>query len=292
MKLRDSMLHKLGICLFAIPFFFFCISAEAKIEETDTISDILNEVDQNTLVFFDIDDTLITTESFLGSSPWWDYFVKKISSANFSDKWTPEIYSTIYKILCKVPMVLIEPGTEQMIEALQKKGIPTFALTARGKNENFHPEADLGTHQHLTSVGIDFTKTVLPIAIDPHTAQFFSYGVVFTRYQEKGPFLEIFIKNLDLHSSKIVFVDDKIEQLKSVEKAVEGMGIDFYGYRYGRLDAQHQQFNVLFANIQLEALVKHDQVLSNEDAMEKAEAQPHLHPEYFMDHLIQKWSTP
>lgn len=284
------MWNKLITSIFILSVFLLPFQSDAKITETHCIADILSEADQDTLVFFDIDDTLINTTSMLGNSPWWYYFTSKVSKANLQQAMVPQIYAVIQKILHEVPIGLIEPCASDIVGTLQARGILTLALTARSKTADYMPAADMKTHHHLNSVGIDFTRTPLPKNVEGEVAGFFSYGIIFTHYQEKGPFLKTFLKNMGLHPSKIIFVDDNAIQMKSVEKAVESMGISFAGYRYGRLDHFHAKFDPLIANIQLEALVNDSRVLTDEEAQHIARANPGRNPDYFMDHLIHFWS--
>ena len=284
-KLNKSIMAFLTICLFFLP-----VQSQAKIVETHCFADVLSEVDQNTLVFFDIDDTLINTTSMLGNTPCWRYLVSTISKSNLPlDKVRPHINAVIQKILRKVPMGLIDPCASEVVRKLQLQGILAFALTARCLKVDYMPAADYRAYEHLKSVGIDFTLTPMPKNIDADTSRFFSYGIIFTDYQEKGPFLKAFLQNLDLHPAKIVFIDDSAKQMKSVENVVEQMGIPFAGFRFGKLDNFHAQFDPLIVNIQLEALLKHDRVLSDEEAGNIAQINSDLDPHYFINELIQAW---
>lgn len=265
---------------------------QAKIIETSCFADILTEVDSNTVVFIDIDDTMINTTSMLGNTLWWNYFVSHVTKANLPlDKARPKINLVIQKILEKVPMYLIEPRTSEIIKKFQSQGILTFALTARCINADYMQAADLGTYKHLKSVGIDFTLTPLPKQVDADTARFFSYGIIFTDHREKGPFLKTFLNNMDLHPTKIVFIDDNMKQIESVESVVESMNIPYTGFRYANLDNFHKQFNPLIGNIQLEALLKNDQVLSDDEAFEIAQKNKDLNPDYFLNELIEVWRS-
>lgn len=265
--------------------FLVPIQSQAKIIETHRLADILTEVDRDTIIFFDIDDTLINSPYMLGNSSWWRYFVATLLNANIN-KGTPEIYQLVKKIINKIPMVLIESDTAEHIKNLQMQDILTFGLTARKINNEYSQPHGLGTHEHLKSVGINFTFTPLPKPLDDTTKRFFSYGIIFTDHQKKGPFLQNFLNNMSLRPAKIVFIDDQLDQLYSVKNSVESMGIQFVGYRYGKLDNLHANFNPLIANIQLEALIKNDQLISDEEALSIAQKNPGLDNDYFMNELI------
>lgn len=274
----------IAVCLFFIP-----CQTQAKIIETCNFADILTEIDAETLVFFDIDDTLINTTSMLGNTPCWNYLVSKFFHTKWSSDKTLDIYAVIQKILHHVPMSLIEPNTADIIQDLQQQGILVLGLTARTKNANYMQEADKRTYDHLKSVDIDFSLTPLPNS-NKSPLSFFSYGIIFTDTQDKGPFLKTFLTHLGLHPKKVVFIDDKLSQIKSVQKSLKSINIPFVGFRYGKLDNFHTRFNPLIVNIQLEALIKESQVLSDEEAEEIALQNPHFSSDYFIQELINKWS--
>lgn len=279
-------------CMFFVAIGVLILSTfqlNARVVETSNFADILHDVDSETLVFFDIDDTLINTSTMLGNTPWWSYFVSKISNADIHpDTKVLEIYPVVQKILKQVPMRLIDTEASAIIKNLQQRGITTFALTARCLHADYMHEADVCTYEHLKSVGIDFTLTPAYVRLDHTACSFFSHGVIFTDHQEKGPFVKEFLKSFNLNPKKIVFIDDSPRQMKSVEKAVESLGIAFHGYRYSKLDHFHTKFDPMIVNIQLQSLVHFDKVLTDEEALEYAN--PSLDKDYFLNSLIERWS--
>ncbi len=265
------------------------LKTHAKIVETHCLSDILTEIDSDTLVLFDLDDTLINTPTMLGNTLWWNYFIPKVSSAGLSDHVRPEIYAVIHKIIQKVPIGLIEGSSKDIIWNLQNQGITILALTARSHDPDYMPKAGQFTYQQLKALGIDFSRTSLPHLSDENIPHFFNYGIIFTSHQEKGPFLKNFLDKMGKYPGKVVFIDDNLKQLKSVESSLEAMRIPFFGFRYGRLDNFHTQFDRLVANIQLEALLKKDLILSDDIAKKMAENNSQKDSDYYINHLIQEW---
>ncbi|MBS4171437.1 DUF2608 domain-containing protein [Neochlamydia sp. AcF95] len=272
--------------------FLFSMPLSAKVVETHRFADILQEVDPHSIIFFDIDDTLINTTSILGNTPWWSYFVSKMATANLSkEEARLEVNKIIQKIMLQVPMRLIDPSAAEIIKKLQQQGILTFALTARCLNPDYMQEADLCAYKHLKSVGIDFSLNRLPKLIDSNSYKCFSQGIIFTDYQDKGPFLKNFLNHHSLRPSKVIFIDDSPRHMKSVESMVEAMGIPFCGFRYSQLDHFHKQFDPLLANIQLEAFLQNDRLLSDEEALKIAQAEPDKNPDYFINELMRKWQN-
>lgn len=253
------------------------------------ISDIVQEITSDTLVLFDIDDTLLNTQILLGNSAWWQYFITTLNASGYDKKYQPEITSIIQKILTKVPVLPIDPISPEIIKSLQCKGIMTLGLTARFlKADYLETMGDL-SHYQLKSFGVNFSQTPLPNCNNPRLHQFFLDGIIFTNHNPKGPYLKEFLALMGLHPKKIVFIDDSVKQMSSVENTVESLGIEFTGFRYGTLDHFHSAFNPLVANIQLEALVKEGQLVSDEEALQFAKAHPELDPHYFVNALIQNW---
>ena len=60
-------------------------------------------------------------------------------------------------------------------------------------------------------------------------------------------------------------IDDKEEELRSIEQVMEEMGIPFLGLWY-RYVEKTQQFNPQIANIQLEKMLQKQHLLSDEEA--------------------------
>lgn len=260
----------------------------AKVIQTQQITDILQEVTPDTIVFFDIDDTLLNTKILLGNSSWWKYFTEKVRASNYNVKNQSEVLALIRKILTEVPVVPIDPCSVEIIKSLQDKGIITLGLTARFLRAEYLDTMDDLSYKQLKSFGVDFTKNSLSNQ-SGKTLNFFSHGVIFTDHNPKGPYLKEFLSHMNIHPKKIIFVDDSENQMKSVEEAVEGLGIHFIGFRYGALDHYHRSFNPLIANIQLEAFLNENKILSDEEAMHLVKANPCLDPHYFLDKLIQQW---
>lgn len=284
------MLKKIFVSILIFGFLSLSHSLSAKIVETCYFDDIFAEIDQQTLVLVDIDDTLINTTSMLGNTSWWNYFVSKIKNAHLPlEVVRPDINEVIRKILFNVPMGLIESHIANSIKKLQTQGISVFALTGRSMKADYLNRPDLFTHETLNNLGIDFAITSVPEYHDAKTCPFFSYGIIFTDHQNKGPFLKEFLSSMDFCPKKVVFIDDNLIQMKSVEDTLALMGIPFVGFRYGRLDKIHRSFDPLLVNIQLEALIKDDLVLSDEEAVKVAQENSYSNPDYFMDELIHYW---
>jgi hypothetical protein len=240
----------------------------AEIREIDRIDELILEVDPKTFVFLDIDETLIESPIMLGGKTWRRYVhhvVAKIRMAEQVEQFHDKL--TLF-IANRVPYVPIENNAPACMKALQEKNGLVFCLTARGREHWYDlPGVDgeeLGV-THLKQAGFDFSSdkwAYNPLFSHPSYARgiFFAYPI-----EDKGELiLELFSKT-DFRPSKVVFADDKMSHVKSVQKALDTLGIPSVCFHYSLID-KYRPFDPLTAYIQLEKLFFEEKVLSDFDA--------------------------
>ncbi len=252
--------------LFCVLSVLFLISnLNGQIIKTSNIQDVREEITDDTLVLFNIAEVLMDTETSLGTQSW-----RKYIRARLDSKRHDELSLFVFE---NVPPKSPEPSIPELIRELQSQGVVTLAFTSRGRSEWYAsqvPNVDLITEKLLLQIGIDFSKTQLSkeLTLLPNLfAEFYHKGIIYAgNNKDKGELLlEIFEKTGYL-PSKIIFVDDKIDSLKSVEKTLNSLNIPFVGYAYSRTAKDHANFDPLIANIQLDWLITHGQVLTDEEA--------------------------
>lgn len=172
-----------------------------------------------------------------------------------------------------------------MISDLQSANVPVLAFTARGRSQWYTSDiegVDQFTYQQLTHAGIDFNRTSIPAALQNLESVYFDKGTIFAQHIKKGDLLKHLFKDLEYQPSSIIFVDDKLDQVQSVEAAVTEAGIPFKGFWYRRVELDNKAFNPMAANLQLESLLLNDEILSDEQAQELLSSLPQNDPtEYF-----------
>ena len=57
-------------------------------------------------------------------------------------------------------------------------------------------------------------------------------GIIFTSGLDKGMVLEYILKKYNYYPKIIIFIDDLIENIKSLQKTCFKLNIDFYGFHY------------------------------------------------------------
>ncbi|MGH2612884.1 MAG: DUF2608 domain-containing protein, partial [Rhabdochlamydiaceae bacterium] len=147
---------------------------------------------------------------------------------------------------------------------------------------------DRFTYQQLSYVGIDFKKTKIPLELKSLEATYFCDGIIFAQHIKKGDLLTHLFKDLKYHPSCIIFVDDKLDQVQSVEAAVKAAGIPFTGFWYRRSELDRKNFNPMITNIQLESLLLEGKIISDNTALELARTKQNAHPQdYFTEFFAQ-----
>lgn len=267
----------------------FSVSIHAEIKEINNIDDIRPYITQSTdLVLFDVDDTLITNSTSIGSPAWRSWAKTKIPAvtADFV------IYDALTLFMAqKVDYKPVDPSTVLLISELQSDNVPVFAFTARGRSEWYTTTiegVDQFTHQQLNQVGIDFNRTLIPAELQNLEPEYFNNGIIFAKHIIKGDLLKHLFKDLNYLPTSIIFVDDRLDQVQSVEAAVAETGIPFIGFWYTRVELENK-FDPMAANLQLESLLLNNEILSDEQAQDLLSNTPQSDPVEYLKSIFEKF---
>jgi hypothetical protein len=282
------MIGMMSVLLFASTAFNSLISHESKpivleslvsspkvgdLIEIDTLAQVVGEIDDpRSLIFIDIDDTLIDFETHIGCKQWRSQ-IKKTSLKSYHD-------GLILYIAKQMTMVPVEQETAVVIKELQKKGYFLFPLTARERDCWYDlvgiPDIDELTHQALLNAQMDFTQTSRPDYFDQMNQDNFYRGIYFSKHplgseKTKGETIKDLLAPLlyspvNLQEIKICFIDDKREQCESVLSAIKELGIQGKVFWYRACEKNHRDFDFTASLVQLESLLFDHKMLSNEEA--------------------------
>lgn len=210
---------------------FISISTFADIEPIFSISDveILEAQKNETLVVFDIDDTLTILSEPAFQRP----NFKSHHSELFAQIMDP--LSLKEKVVAfTLPLLttsgeLIESVSPLSMQKLHTEGVKTIGLTAAMGGEIGQASLEERRIKELKRVGIDFSHSFLdlPEVVFPNFEKpiygklpVFKNGILFTNENNKGQVLVEFLKILDWKPKQIIFVDDRLDHLKAVENAL------------------------------------------------------------------------
>ena len=208
------------------------------------LAKILKLATKDHLVIFDVDDVLIMpSEEDDFRHPYRAQLWQSISNRLMPTK-AEHLYSNI---LSAIKRTLIESRIVNIFNHLQSQKIPAIALTAMGTG-NFGIINDMEAlrFKELNKVGISF-KPLTPLKdeqlapelkgkdiVFKHCAGIpkLKDGIIFTAGIDKGLVLEYMFNKYNYYPKAIIFIDDVLENLKSLQKSCTKLKIDFCGFHY------------------------------------------------------------
>ncbi|MCH9621499.1 MAG: hypothetical protein S4CHLAM20_09190 [Chlamydiia bacterium] len=222
----------------------FCTAVSflsAEIIESSTIADMDKYKEEGVLFLYDIDNTLVTLPQDLGTDQWFQERLKtnrsRIENKQKALDRTLNEWAAFQQLSKPIE---VEPGSDKIIKAQQDDHIMMMGFTTRGVTMSRN------TIIQLEELGIDFSRSAL---ID-HDYLFvqgrsviYRNGVLFTAATHKGTTLFSFLDKLGINPRKIVFINDKWDNLRAVEETCEKRKIPFIGLRYGYLDERVRAFD-------------------------------------------------
>lgn len=222
-----------------------------KIVESNKIVDLLDYVDEETLVLLDIDNTLIESMQHVGSVAWFSYMLDKLENTGLDTKEAiNRIYPVWLELQYAVQVRTVEKDTASVVKQLHNQGIKTMGLTARG--------FDLGkrTVEQLNSVEIFIeNNTIYHKKVELDTLSGFVDGILFMNPEgDKGERLFQFLDKINFSLKKVVFVDDSPFFIDGVKSFFVEKKIPFIGIRYGGADARLKTFSPAHADDELRTI--------------------------------------
>ncbi|MGS2719776.1 DUF2608 domain-containing protein [Paraglaciecola aestuariivivens] len=198
---------------------------------------------ESTLVILDIDDTLLTASEFFGSDKWYDWQRGRALQPNGQAQPISEqdkvaclfdVLGMTYEIASNIPT---QANMQSLVAQVQQD---LLILTARSGNYR------AATMRELNRNGIDLKTKALtakdqglhyPKTHNGRTATL-SYvdGVFMVQGMDKGVMLLDLLKRLNKSYQAVVFVDDKSHNINNMANALKSAGIDYYGFKYTRVD--------------------------------------------------------
>lgn len=224
----------------------FAGQAFSQVREINFMEEIIQEIDGDTLVIFDIDNTVIEPTGQVGSDQWYYYLAQKFQSlenlslgdAHYKAE---RLWNTAQSY---IKTQAVEEQTPQIIARLQERNIPVMALTARSR------EIAEITRQQLSESNINFQKSS-PKYNYAHNSTRYEGGILYQGEGfDKGKTLVEFLRHTNLKPKKIVFIDDKEKNTNNVNRALQELDIIHVEFRYGRTDEKVREFQAKFLKLE------------------------------------------
>jgi osmoprotectant transport system permease protein len=244
-------------------------AGRSEIHEIKTMSQIVPQIDDSTLLVFDLDNTLIEPVGNLGSDQWYYYLIRRYRDIDgLTEKQATSKADDLWnKVQWIVKVKPVEANTPEIIKQLQGRGVVMMGLTART------PDIADRTLDQLAFVGMVLDRTTVhdkDLELKADDVALYTRGVLFVgEHNDKGKVLAQFLRQTDRVPKKVVFVDDKPKHVTNVEKALRELNVGYTGLRYGMADAKVKEFEADTEDIQLFA----DGVFTEKAAAAVKEAQ-------------------
>ena len=196
-----------------------------SIMKVKNFSKVLNQIleydPKNTLVVFDIDNTLMRTTPIMYSSEWINYqeeLMKKSSEEpNRATNNRDLFYDKYYKWMkeCKPGTDVVDKDNINTINTLYEKNYKMIMLTARGENIKNITKKQLEKHYDLKKISWNNYSFHNGVGL-------FTEGIYFATGKNKGTCLKDIIDELSnkikFTPSSIVFVDDSDKECNNVSE--------------------------------------------------------------------------
>ena len=196
---------------------------------------------KKTWVIFDIDNTLLRPTTEIGSHQWADYMAQRFLKTGHTEEeakvYQTQIFSRAQKF---VKPVIVDNNIYEFVKNLKSNNIPFLALTARSSQVLRETTID-----QMRSVGLlpSFDQSHPSWNYSTDISTYTQQGIVFSNGLQKGDILKKLINTAVEKPERIIFIDDKDYNVKSIEKAGLEIGIEVMGFRFSATDNIVSHFN-------------------------------------------------
>lgn len=222
----------------------YLIAVNLAFAEINTIDNFvpleqaIKRINQDTLVIFDVDHVLIMPNDDYTKNrhPYRQFLWQQIVGRNSKQK-----INMLQSIVTSTSKwCIIDPKIVNILAYLKKNLIPSVALTSygTGKQGVIGSLEDLRVQQ-LKNLGIDFVnlspikgEVLINKLKNEHGIPMFKDGIIFTAELDKAIILNYILVNKNYHPKQIIFIDDQLNNLKSIENFCTKSRIKFYGFHY------------------------------------------------------------
>lgn len=244
----------------------------SEIRETNSMGDVikcLRASPPETLAAFDVDEVLICPEDqvlrngHVGVVSPMIRHIRNIQGIPEAGESSEVLWSRIFQT---ARTQLVAPEIAPALSEIQASGaVRVLALTSAWAGAyGLIKSLEDRRFAELARVGIDFSKTFSGIPTlsfpDIHTGRpgvnpLYKKGIIFTCGQDKGAVLLSFLSTVRYRPERVVFVDDVMSNILSVQAMCMLLKIPYLGFHYTGANCLPKSFNPAAARLQCEKLL-------------------------------------
>lgn len=221
-----------------------------------------HKLDEDSLILFDVDATLIVPNDVLLKPKGKDLFEQLVASCTERDLFR--------EIRMRAPHSVVDDKSIDLVQNLQLNKIPVIAFTAAPSKVRSVEEPGVWRVDELQSYGFDFSPAFpglnfveLPKNATQQHVPLFRSGVLYSSLHPKGDILIAFLQQVGLKPKKVIFVDDELKHVQSVVASLDQQGISCVGIYYTAANEVPCDLNEEYARFQVNYFVEHDIWLSD-----------------------------
>lgn len=275
------MKNSLLSLLFSLLFFSHLKASIIETPNLDLFQKTVEKIDQQTIVLFDVNETLIVSKDLI-LRPCLRNILKNYLQEILEnpEMGASEKYSNskhfLWDILFNAESEVVDPKVLQIIQFLQQQNIKTIAFTNlnAGSIGNSPSRIDWAIDT-LKKLHLDFgqafpqlNETEIKFSNYHTQPALFKQGLLCTNQEEKGPVFIAFLNRIQWTPAKVIFIDNHLDNLQSVEESLKGTGIEFIGFHYTAVENFDCISNETLAKFQLSHFVKSGIWLTDSKALE------------------------
>jgi len=213
-----------------------------SITSYDQVRDLFVSISPETLILFDVDDTLIEddiNDAFLHNVDDVPLSVCILFRLKHPSPLVPLYWESFRGMVWqRAPWCLIEANIVDLIKQMQQRGCAVLGLTSMESGSygiiTPYPE---WRYAMLHGMGIDFSRIWPDTKFDNFpiyrcSKPILYKGILCANQQPKGDVLKALLTTYDLHTSHIIFFDDSSKNLQSVGCTCQEMNIPCTLYHY------------------------------------------------------------
>ena len=259
---------------------FFASKANAQIVQASSVNEIRKYTsrynDKDTLVLLDIDYVLLAPRDrvlrYAGEdnnyrSKHFKYLFQDLEGKEivFDNIKMPMAKYLISQILSSSKVELVSPDMPNFVNELNSRKMTVIGFTSNssGRYGIIQNESELHASR-LKSLGYNFIKDNGSLFKESFP-ECISH-IIFTNKKDKGKVILGFLKQLNKNYKNIVFVDDRLKNLISVQNALNDHQINYLGIHYTELKDKNEVLNQDIADKQFQVLRQEHIWLSDDEA--------------------------
>lgn len=238
--IASPLMHRRSMLLAVLAFLPGLAQAKTQAKAADSLTQVLPFLNSKTLFVVDIDNTLLEPSQNLGSDQWYRYLLRRYQDRGLAAPLARDKAIAVWnRVQDRIKVRPVEPGTPRLLRAQQDRGVCTLGLTSRSVS------IARRTLEQLASIGVRLHRRPCPGA-----HRLLRHGVLFAgEGNDKGALLVRFLRGH--RPARVVFVDDRQENVDDVARALERAAIPAIVFRYTAVDARVRAFEADLADPEL-----------------------------------------